>query len=217
MVILDNSMYCINQDYPGNTRIGHQIEGVKSVADKILNESTESTIGVMTVGRGTSTRIVSPTGNRNSVYSYLHTVEPDSEVQGGNSIAISRMALKYRTNSHQLILQFLGSPLTDTDLMQIIEAINDALDNNISVGVVLFSEALEYYPLFKESIEESPDFTCVRVDPNGSFHEGISTALRDNIQETDPEIELAIRRSLQDVRQDTTDPDLQRAIDESLK
>ncbi|KAI5190747.1 26S proteasome regulatory subunit N10 [Nematocida sp. AWRm77] len=217
MAILDNSMYCINQDYEGNTRLGHQIAGVKSVVDKILNESTESTVGAMVMRRGTTTKIVSPTGTRNTIYRYLHSVQPDSEVQGGDSIAISRMALKYRTNKNQMILQFIGSPLEDEELMVNIDSINDSLDNNIQVSVVLFGEAVEYYSLYKESIEESVNFTCVVLDPKESFQDGISRALRENIQETDPEIELAIQRSLQDVQQERNDPDLQKAINDSLQ
>lgn len=197
MVIVDNSMYSINRDY-SKERLQCQIDAIKEIAENRLIDSTESTIGVMTLGRSTTIKIVSPTSNRNTIYSYLHSIERDEDVHGGNAMLISRMALKYRTNPGQSVLLFLGSPLDDDNLMHTIESVEGTLNSRISVGVVLFGEAVQYYSLFKSTIEESTDFTCVAVQKTDSFMDGVSTALRETMQEIDPELELAIRRSLEE-------------------
>ncbi|KAI5172426.1 26S proteasome regulatory subunit N10 [Nematocida sp. LUAm3] len=211
MVILDNSMYSINKDY-SKERLECQIEAVKSITEKRLSDSSESTVGVMSLGRGSTVKIVSPTADRNTIYSYLYSLPRDSKIQPGNSISVARMALKYRTNQQQSILLLLGSPLEDEALTDIIDAVDTSLSNNIAVGVLLFGEACEYHALFKSSIEESVDFTCISITPQESFMEGVSAVLRENVQEVDPDLEMAIKRSLQDAE----DPELQRAIDSSL-
>lgn len=213
MVIVDNSKYSINKDYNTKERLQCQIEAIKGITEKRLSESVESTIGVMSLGRSAIIKVISPTNDRNTVYTFLHTLQRDDDIQGGNSIAIAKMALKYRTNPMQQILLFLGSPLEDTNLMEIVESTEDAISNGISVGIVLFGEAIEYYILLKESIEETPDFTCITVRPQDSFIEAVSVALRESVQEVDPELEMAIQRSLQD----TEDPEVQRAIRESMR
>lgn len=197
MVIIDNSMYSINRDY-SKERLQAQLDAVKEISENRLNQSSESTVGVMTLGRSATIKIVSPTSNKNTIYSYLHSIERDEDIHGGNSMLISRMALKYRTNTTQSILLFLGSPLEDDNLMHTIESVEETLNNRIFVGVVLFGEAVQYYSLFKSTIEDSSDFTCVVIDRNQSFMDGVATALRETIQETDPELELAIRRSLEE-------------------
>ncbi|KAI5186368.1 26S proteasome regulatory subunit N10 [Nematocida homosporus] len=212
MVILDNSMYSINKDYT-KERLDCQIEVTKCIVDKRLAESTESTVGVMSLGRSTTIKIVSPTSDKNTICSYLYSLQRDNDIQPGNSLSIARMALKYRTNQSQAILLFLGSPLDDTSLTDIVVAIENILNNNVAVRVVLFGEAIEYYTLLKSSIEECSDFTCVTITPQDSFLDGVATALRESVQETDPELELAIRRSLQDAE----DPEVQKAIKESLQ
>ncbi|EHY64782.1 hypothetical protein NERG_02185, partial [Nematocida ausubeli] len=133
-----------------------------------------------------------------AIYSYLHSINRDEDIHGGNAILISRMALKYRTNTRQSVLLFMGSPLDDDNLMLTIESIEETLNNNVSVGVVLFGEALDHYAVLKGTIEESSDFACIPVEPSQSFMEGVSAALRETIEEIDPELELAIRRSLED-------------------
>lgn len=197
MVVLDNSMYSINRDY-NRERLECQIEAVKDLSEKRLGGNHDSTIGAMSIGRTSSTKIVSPTSDRNTICKYLHGIKRDAEVQCGNSIAISVMALKYRTNQDQSILLFLGSPLDDEALTSVIDAVNDALMSNISVGIVLFGEALEYYDLLRMSIEECTEFTCVQIHPKDSFIDGVYLALRESMEEMDPELELAIKRSLQE-------------------
>ncbi|KAI5130517.1 26S proteasome regulatory subunit N10 [Nematocida parisii] len=197
MVILDNSLYSINKDYT-KERLQCQLDVVKNITEQRLNESAESTVGVMTLGRSKTIKIVSPTSNKNTIYSYLHSIQRDEDIHGGNAMLISRMALKYRTNPRQSILLFLGSPIDDDNLMLTIESIEETLSNNIFVGVVLFGEALEHYTLFKSAITESTDFSCIPIEPNQSFMEGVSTALKETVEEIDPELELAIRRSLED-------------------
>ncbi|KAI5162244.1 26S proteasome regulatory subunit N10 [Nematocida ausubeli] len=197
MVIVDNSMYSINKDYTVE-RLQMQIDAIKTITEQRLNESSESTVGVMTLGRSATIKIVSPTTNKNAIYSYLHSIDRDEDIHGGNAILISRMALKYRTNTRQSVLLFMGSPLDDDNLMLTIESIEETLNNNVSVGVVLFGEALDHYAVLKGTIEESSDFACIPVEPSQSFMEGVSAALRETIEEIDPELELAIRRSLED-------------------
>ncbi|KAI5192706.1 26S proteasome regulatory subunit N10 [Nematocida minor] len=197
MVIVDNSMYSINKDY-SKERLQCQLDAIKSITEKRLNEATESTIGVMTLGRSATIKIVSPTSNKNTIYSYLHSIERDENIHGGNAMLISRMALKYRTSPMQSVLLFLGSPLDDENLMLTIDSVEETLNNGIFVGLILFGEALEYYSTFKNSIEESSDFVCIPIEKNDSFMEGVSAGLRESIEETDPDLELAIRRSLEE-------------------
>ncbi|KAI5180071.1 26S proteasome regulatory subunit N10 [Nematocida sp. AWRm80] len=212
MIIVDNSLYSINKDYH-KERLECQIEAIESIARQKLESSPESTVGVMALGRSTTIRIVSPTNDLNSICIYLRNIKRDPEIECGNVINIAQMALKYRTNPDQRILLFLGGPIDDTALMNVVEAISDALNNNIGVGVVLFGEAIEYHTTLCSLIEECIDFTCIKILPNESFMDGVSNALKETVQEIDPEIELAIKRSLQD----TEDPEVQRAINESLK
>lgn len=200
MVILDNSMYSINRDY-NKERLECQVEAVKDLSEKRLGASNDSTVGAMSIGRTSSTKIVSPTSDRNTICKYLHGIKRDTEIQCSNSIAISVMALKYRTNQDQNILLFLGSPLDDDALTSVIDALNDALMSNITVGAVLFGEALEYYDLLRMSIDDCPEFTCVQIHPKDSFLDGVYLALRESVEEMDPELELAIKRSLQDTHQ----------------
>lgn len=197
MVIIDNSMYSINKDY-SKERLQAQLDVVRNITEQRLNEFTESTVGIMTLGRSTTLKMVSPTSNKNTIYSYFQSIQRDESVHGGNAMLISRMALKYRTNPVQSVLLFLGSPLDDENLMLTIESIEETLNNSISVSVILFGEALEHYALFKSTIEESSDFTCVPIEPHQCFMERVSTALRESVEEIDPELEMAIRRSLED-------------------
>ncbi|OAG30010.1 26S proteasome regulatory subunit N1 [Nematocida displodere] len=213
MVIVDNSMYSINRDCPGE-RLACQIDAIKSVCEPRLSERSESSsIGVMTLGRTATTKIVSPTSDKNTIYTYLHSIKRDTLIEGGSTISIARMALKYRTNQNQMILLFLGSPLDDNNLMMIVDSVGEALNTNIAVSVILFGEAAEYYPLFKNSIEESSEFRCIGIGANESFSEAVSVALGESIEDIDPELEMAIKQSLQD----SEDPELARALKESTQ
>lgn len=200
MVILDNSMYSINKDYAGG-RFGCQMEAVKRLVSGALAESSEATIGLMTIGRGVTTKIVSPIGDRNLLYSYLHTIRNDSHMAFAEVVPIAQMALKFRTGSAQTILLFLGSPIAEeAALASLLSSIEEALEGNIAVRVMLFGEAMEYYDAIKKKIEPSSDFTCIAVSPSDDFVHAMHTVLREDgghEEEMDPDLALAIKLSLE--------------------
>ncbi|KAH9385142.1 26S proteasome regulatory subunit N10 [Nematocida major] len=197
MFIVDNSMHSINKDY-GKERLECQLEAVKHVVDLVFEQSVESTVGIMTLGRATTTKIVSPTSSKNDILSYFQTIQKDEFVHGGNSVLISSMALKYRTNPAQKIALFLSCPLEKDNLDLTVSAMEATLKKNISVCLILFGEALEYYNAFVKKLENFSEFACITVAPNQCFKQCVMSIIKEAEEEIDPELELAIKRSLED-------------------
>lgn len=218
MVILDNSMFTINQDYlPG--RLNCQIETVKRTISSKLDESTESTVGIMTIGRRLTTKIASPTTDKTTLYSYLHAISRDTHMAITEVVPIARMALQFRTNTTQSILLFLSSPAPEADLRHMVHSINEVLANNISVRVALFGEATEYYNLFKEGVEESSEFTCVQIGPEDDFEEMARVAMREEAgaEEMDPDLALAIKLSLEAEGKPAQESSEEKLVQEAIK
>jgi von Willebrand factor type A domain len=220
MIILDNSMYSINQDH-GKKRLASQVEATQRIISGRLVDNTESTIGIMTLGRKRSTKIVSPTTDRNVLYTYMHSIKEDRVLSVSEAIPIAQMALRFRTHKSQGILVFLGSPLSKDDLEALAFSIREALAHNISVRAVLFGEALAHHAELSASVEESSEFTCVAVRGKDDFEGMVRTALRESPEdEADPELALAIKMSLESKTpgsaEDAEDVVLQEALRKSL-
>ncbi|KAI0043168.1 hypothetical protein FA95DRAFT_1563586 [Auriscalpium vulgare] len=149
MVVLDNSEYMRNGDYPP-TRYGAQSDAVTTITRTKIDSNPENTVGVMTMANKGPEVLVTHTKELGQVLTALHTV---SDRLGGTAsiptaIAIAQLALKHRQNKNlrQRVILFVGSPLEDTSPeaeRSLVRLAKKLKKNNVAIDVVAFGDGVE--------------------------------------------------------------------------
>lgn len=150
MIIIDNSEYMRNGDYPPS-RLEAQADAVNTVFQTKVDSNPENTVGIMTMaGKGPEV-LVTHTRDLGQILKALHTVA--TEKIGGainipTAIAIAQLALKHRENKNlrQRIVVFVGSPPTDapgSDAASLVKLAKKLKKNNVAVDIVSFGDGIE--------------------------------------------------------------------------
>ncbi|KAF8146489.1 hypothetical protein K438DRAFT_1627892 [Mycena galopus ATCC 62051] len=148
MMIIDNSEYMRNGDYPP-TRFDAQSDAVTTVVQTKIDSNPENTVGIMTMaGKGPEV-LVTHTKDIGQILQAIHTT---SSKIGGNidittAIGIAQLALKHRSNKNlrQRIIVFVASPLDGpaADEKGMVKLAKKLKKNNVAIDVVCYGDGIE--------------------------------------------------------------------------
>ncbi|WVQ72253.1 hypothetical protein IAR50_001802 [Cryptococcus sp. DSM 104548] len=140
MLILDNSEYMRNGDYPP-TRFQAQAEAVQTVFTAKTDANPESAVGLMTMADNRPSLLVTPTNDLGRLLHSLSKVLISSLPQLSTAISIASLALKHRENKNQRqrIVVFVSSPLQET-AEELVKLGKRLRKNNVAVDVVTFGD-----------------------------------------------------------------------------
>ncbi|WRT63209.1 uncharacterized protein IL334_000112 [Kwoniella shivajii] len=140
MLVLDNSEYMRNGDYPP-TRFQAQAEAVSTVFTAKTDSNPESAVGLMTMAGKSPSLLVTPTNDLGKLLSSLSKVQISGISSLSTSISIAQLALKHRENKNQRqrIVVFVGSPLDDS-ADSLIKLGKKLRKNNVLIDIVTFGE-----------------------------------------------------------------------------
>ncbi|WVR03087.1 hypothetical protein IAU60_000076 [Kwoniella sp. DSM 27419] len=228
MLVLDNSEYMRNGDYPP-TRFQAQAEAVSTVFSAKTDANPESAVGLMTMAGNAPSLLVTPTNDIGKLLASLAKVQVSGIASISTAISIAQLALKHRENKNQRqrIVVFVGSPLDDSP-DSLVKLGKRLRKNNVLIDIVSFGEegrendekltklieaagdgeshlvSIPPGPHFlSDVIASSPIlFDGERAMPGGSGGEGAGGGFEDGIDPNmDPELAMAIRMSLQEAQE----------------
>ncbi|OWZ68512.1 hypothetical protein AYX15_00686 [Cryptococcus neoformans] len=219
MLILDNSEYMRNGDYPP-TRFQAQAEAVQTVFTAKTDANPESAVGMMTMAGNSPSLLVTPTNDLGRLMHALSKVLISNTAQLSTAISIAQLALKHRENKNQRqrIVIFVGSPLGES-AESLVKLGKRLRKNNVFVDIVTFGdEGRDNDEKLRGLVEAVGDESnLVSVPPGERFLSDViasSPILFDGENpmaaaggfegdidpNMDPELAMAIRMSLQEAQ-----------------
>jgi len=187
MIIIDNSEYMRNGDYPP-TRFDAQGDAVHIVFETKCDSNPENTVGVMTMAGKAPEVLITSSRELGQVLQAIHSVS--SKISGTadipTAINVAQLALKHRSNKNlrQRILVFTSSPLegpnaNEANLLRLAKKLKK---NNIAVDIICFGDAIEEgeeSPLLKKFVEnvnssDNSHFLSVTPDPSRLLADAIT-------------------------------------------
>lgn len=148
MLIIDNSEYMRNSDYPP-TRLQAQSDAVNIVFQTKVDANPENTVGIMTMAGNGPEVLVTHTKDLGQILQALHkaSLKIDGNIDMMKSISIAQLALKHRQNKNlrQRIVVFVGSPLhgAGTDEKSMVKLAKKLKKNNVAIDVVCYGDGIE--------------------------------------------------------------------------
>ncbi|ORX35063.1 hypothetical protein BD324DRAFT_572648, partial [Kockovaella imperatae] len=219
MLVLDNSEYMRNGDYPP-TRFRAQAEAVSTIFNSKTESNPESAVGLMTMAGKAPSLLVTPTNDLGKLLSALNksTIGGLSDFQ--TAVQIAQLALKHRENKNQKqrIVVFVGSPLEDSQeslvklgkrlrknnvLIDVVTVGEEGMENDEKIAAMVEAaggnDHLVSVPpgpgLLSDIVRQSP--ILYDADrPGGDAMDG-----DDFDPSMDPELAMALRMSLQEAEQ----------------
>jgi 26S proteasome regulatory subunit N10 len=167
MLVLDNSEYVRNGDYPPS-RFDAQADALAVVFHAKIDANPENTVGVMTMAGTAPEVLVTHTKDLGQILSAVHTAS--NAIAGAidipTAIAVAQLALKHRENKNlrQRIIVFVASP-PDADEKNMAKLAKKLKKNNIALDVVAFGDGIEHGDSVLKSLTDgasSNDNSCVR-------------------------------------------------------
>lgn len=147
MIVVDNSEYMRNGDYPPS-RYDAQSEAATKIFTTKIDSNPESSVGIMTLAGKAPEVLVTHSKDLGQMYKALHTASKVGGVADfPTAIAVARLALKIRPNKNlrQRIIVFIGSQLEGNrvDEKSMKKLAKDLKKNNVAVDVVAFGDGIE--------------------------------------------------------------------------
>eukprot|EP00933_Yihiella_yeosuensis_P051686 TRINITY_DN4966_c0_g1_i1.p1 TRINITY_DN4966_c0_g1~~TRINITY_DN4966_c0_g1_i1.p1 ORF type:complete len:421 (-),score=163.21 TRINITY_DN4966_c0_g1_i1:78-1340(-) len=223
MVCVDNSDYTRNGDYMPS-RFESQSDAVNLICGAKTNQNPENSVGILCSAGDRIEVMITPTADLGRIVSELNKI-----VIGGSSdllraIQTAQLALKHRQNKkqRQRIIAFVGSPISATD--KELETLGKNLKkNSVALDLVSFGEVEENAPKLEKLMNalnstETSHMLEIPVGPKllsdvlisspivnpdgegmGGGADGAGFEFGVN-PETDPELALALRISMEEER-----------------
>ncbi|RYP04180.1 hypothetical protein DL765_010281 [Monosporascus sp. GIB2] len=142
MIVVDNSESSRNGDFQP-TRFDSQADAINILADHILQDNPESSVGLMSMGGKGPEVLTTLTTERGKILAGLHRTK--KKISGSchlaTAIQIASLALKHRQNKaqRQRIMVFVCSPVDD-DEKKLVSLAKKMKKGNIDVDFILFGE-----------------------------------------------------------------------------
>ncbi|KAI5119623.1 hypothetical protein M0805_007887 [Coniferiporia weirii] len=148
MMIVDNSEYMRNGDYPP-TRFDSMVDALNVVFQTKTDSNPENSVGLMTLaGRGPEV-LVTHTRELGQIIQGAHVARTKigGAVDLPTAVNVAQLALKHRQNKNlrQRIVLFLGSPPDgpSADEKNLIRLAKKLKKNNIAIDIVAFGDGIE--------------------------------------------------------------------------
>ncbi|GMM36186.1 proteasome regulatory particle base subunit [Saccharomycopsis crataegensis] len=222
MIIIDNSEFMRNGDYPTN-RYEAQLDTVDIIFNAKTQSNPENTVGILSMGGDGPNVLSTLTNDIGKIRVGIH----DSKIHGkshlSSGIQVAALALKHRQNKvqSQRIIAFVGSPISETekDLEKLAKKMKK---NNIAVDFINFGEEavnsskLEKFinivnnhdnshlvnvpsgPKLLSSVVISSAILSSGEDAEGFENDGFGGDGFDFDANVDPDLALALRLSLEE-------------------
>tara|TARA_B100000405_G_C16671149_1_gene405881 strand:- start:396 stop:1133 length:738 start_codon:yes stop_codon:yes gene_type:complete len=222
MLCVDNSDFCRNSDFSPN-RLEAQKESFNILACGKMQQNPENTIGLLSLAGKVPRVLATPTDDLGLLLNNIHTTSTHGSINVPTGLQVAYLALKHRSNKNQKmrIVLFIGSPIT-TDTDQLKQVAKKLKKNNVACDVIDFSgnENHEKLNFFIDAVNKNNNSTRLTI-PQGSnisnailnspimtggvlISEFAATAqmryMRDTADGEDPELEMALRISLEEER-----------------
>lgn len=226
MIVIDNSEFMRNGDYPTN-RYEAQLDAIDMIFNAKRRSNPENTVGLLSNG-GDAPKVLSTlTSDIGKLRVGIH----ESKIQGvshfANGLQVAALALKHRQNKVQAqrIITFVGSPITE-DTKTLDSLAKKLKKNNVAVDFINFGEEdanTNKLEKFISIINHGDNSHLVTVSPSSRLlssvvassailNEGAADANGienhddifgdmdgfDNMADIDPDLALALRLSLEE-------------------
>eukprot|EP00762_Andalucia_godoyi_P002393 ANDGO_02714.mRNA.1 26S proteasome non-ATPase regulatory subunit 4 len=205
--VVDNSEWMRNGDYIPS-RMDAQRDAVLLLVDTKLNNAESVTAIVSSAGPAPKVH-VALTNDLGQIRNAIDAVNIDGSIHLCQSLNVAQLALKNRLNKQQKqrIVVFIGSPIQD-ESEELVKLARKLKKNNCAVDVISFGEIQENQPKLDAFISALGTNTQnhLEVLPAGDGQIMSSWVLSGSIgggadqyaslEETDPELAMALRLSL---------------------
>jgi len=229
MICLDNSEWMRNADY-APTRFDAQNETVNHIASVKINDNAESTVGVLSMAGFRIDVNITPGRNLGAI---MTAISKEVKIGGTSdyvgSLKTAQLALKNRVNKsqRQRIVMFVGSPIHD-ETEELVKVGKNLKKNNVAVDLINFGaeahENVEKLESFFNAVNNSDNCHLVNIPPGPhvlsdlvltspivssgdssipAAASGASGAGGTVDPNTDPELAMALRMSLEEAKQKT--------------
>lgn len=212
MVVLDNSAYMINGDYPP-TRWDAQIDATGILLASRSQGNAEHAVGLATMAGRSVEVLCTPTIDNARVSSCLSEAKINGEIHFVEALKICSLVLKNRqnTNLKQRIFIFVGSTITET--LEELKVIARKLNKHqiaVSIGAFgdLSAEQRAKLEAFIQTVtqEENSSVTYIATGNNifdylvstPAFMSGDKPFTGDGLDTEDPELRMALEMSLKE-------------------
>ncbi|ODV63324.1 proteasome regulatory particle base subunit RPN10 ASCRUDRAFT_30335 [Ascoidea rubescens DSM 1968] len=220
MIVIDNSEHMRNGDY-FPTRFEAQLETVDFIFHAKTDSNPESTVGLLAMA-GQGPQVLSTlTNDLGKIRAGIHETKIHGTSQLTTGIQVAALVLKHRENKsqQQRIIVFIGSPVNNTQ-RELEKLAKRMKKNNIAVDFICFGEESLDDPKLAKFIStvnnhDNSHIVSVPVGPT-LLYDAVKTSpiISDNANNytmdgddflnfgdgADPELELALRLSLEDER-----------------
>lgn len=181
MIVVDNSEFTRNGDYPVN-RYEAQLDVVEMLFQAKTNSNRENTVGVLCYG-GEGPQVLSTlTSDYGSVLSGIHSTKIHGKLHFSTGIQVAALALKHRQNKvqHPRIVAFVASPIEESE-KELEKLAKKMKKNNIAVDFINFGEDSINTPKLEKfvSIVNSHDnshLVTLAADDHRQLFEAVGTS-----------------------------------------
>ncbi|KAI4290901.1 26S proteasome regulatory subunit N10 [Pancytospora philotis] len=193
VMMLDNTFCSQNQDYLPS-RFALQTEAARLVVLRVMEADHENLLGIIPLAQGASKALLTPTKTKAFVREFIDKLDLEPTVMCGTALRQIDLALQHPNLTTRNLIIFLSSP--DVSGEELLSNLFMMASKGVGIKVVCFGDALEMGAILKKEIDLS-DFSCLCLDNDDNFIDRVMEFLGASMDINDPELEEAIRRSLQ--------------------
>lgn len=223
MLLIDNSFYTRNSDAIPS-RFQAQLEGVTSIVNFKSNDNPETSFGAMYMSGKGKQILMTPTNDPAQIFAQFSKIPVNDFAGLTRSIQIARLAMKHRVNKnqHERLVIFIASAIRDNPEDLYVLARNLRRDGtNVDLINICCPENAEILKNFHDIVNVEGESRLINYFGgvsrlNDALKEG--GVLGGHVaadggfgEETDPEMEMVIRISLEEERKRQEELDKQRA------
>lgn len=193
VIMLDNTYSSQNQDYLPS-RITLQKEIVRSVLSRVFEADPENMVGIIPLAQESAKDLLTPTKNRAYLQTFIDKLDLYPNIQCYSTLYQADLSLQQPNITTKNLVIFLSSPhINEEELLSVIFSI---ASRGIIIKVVCFADAQGIAAMLKKEVDFD-SFACLCLDSDANFNEEVLRLLGSSMDVHDPELEEAIRRSLQ--------------------
>lgn len=192
-IVFDNSLNSQNQDYLPS-RYVLQKEVIDFLITRILENDSQSLIGLIPLSQKDQNDIITPTNSRKHLTTFLLKRDLFSGINRHLCLFQADRSLKISEYSEKTLYMFMGTQVEDSD--QFLVDIYGLAAKGLIIKMVCFAEAREFGQIM---IDDAPfeNLTVLIVNPDEDFNFKVNDFFVSNNQKySDPDIEEAMRRSM---------------------
>ncbi|KAI5150239.1 26S proteasome regulatory subunit N10 [Enteropsectra breve] len=193
VIVYDNALSSQNQDYfPSRYLIQHEVIDV--LITNILESNLENKIGLIPLAQSEQNEILTPTKTRAHLSSFLLSGDMHAETNHKIALFQAEQSLHVDSNPNKQLTVFFSSKMENMDeVMAQLYSISCRVN---SIKVVCFGDAYEFGCALQEQLD-NPCLQCISIAKDVDFNAKALEFLGSSFGDADPELEEAIRRSLQ--------------------